>query len=217
MQGTPYDTGIEIKKLLPIVNHFKKVADRLKADGFLSPKVLSIDINALIYQVPGGMLSNLISQLKQQNKSDKLEEVLAEVPNVRKDCGYPPLVTPSSQIVGTQAVLNVLAGERYKMVTKEFKGILRGEYGKLPAEPDAGVVKKCIGNEKRITYRPADDLKPEYDQFKAEIAEYLEQEEDVLSYAVFGQVALNFFKWRKAQKSGVDKNLLDAGKGVYPV
>ena len=217
LQGTPYDTGIEIKKLLPIVNHFKKVADRLKADGFLSPKVLSIDINALIYQVPGGMLSNLISQLKQQNKSDKLEEVLAEVPNVRKDCGYPPLVTPSSQIVGTQAVLNVLAGERYKMVTKEFKGILRGEYGKLPAEPDAGVVKKCIGNEKRITYRPADDLKPEYDQFKAEIAEYLEQEEDVLSYAVFGQVALNFFKWRKAQQSGVDKNLLDAGKGVYPV
>ncbi|MFR1555354.1 MAG: oxaloacetate decarboxylase subunit alpha, partial [Coriobacteriales bacterium] len=196
---------------------FKTVAERLKADGFLSPKVLSIDINALIYQVPGGMLSNLISQLKQQNKSDKLEEVLAEVPNVRKDCGYPPLVTPSSQIVGTQAVLNVLAGERYKMVTKEFKGILRGEYGKLPAEPTPAVVKKCIGDEKRITYRPADDLKPEYEQFKAEIADYLEQEEDVLSYAVFGQVALNFFKWRKAQKSGVDKNLVDSAKGVYPV
>ncbi len=217
LKGTPYDTGIEIEKLLPIVNHFKTVADRLKADGFLSPKVLSIDINALIYQVPGGMLSNLISQLKQQNKSDKLGEVLAEVPNVRKDCGYPPLVTPSSQIVGTQAVLNVISGERYKMVTKEFKGLLRGEYGKLPAEPDAAIVKKCIGDEKRITYRPADDLKPEYDQFKQEIADYMEQEEDVLSYAVFGQVALNFFKWRKAQKIGVDKNMAENADKVYPV
>lgn len=217
LAGTPYDTGIDIQKLLPIVNHFKGVAERLKADGFLSPKVLSIDINALIYQVPGGMLSNLISQLKQQNKADKLGEVLAEVPNVRKDCGYPPLVTPSSQIVGTQAVLNVLSGERYKMVTKEFKGILRGEYGKLPAEPDPAVVKKCIGDEKRITYRPADDLKPEYEKFKSEITDYIEQEEDVLSYAVFGQVALNFFKWRKAQKDGIDKNIIDAGNGVYPV
>ena len=217
LKGTPYDTGIDIQKLLPIVNHFKTVAERLKADGFLSPKVLSIDINALIYQVPGGMLSNLISQLKQQNKSDKLGEVLAEVPNVRKDCGYPPLVTPSSQIVGTQAVLNVISGERYKMVTKEFKGLLRGEYGKLPAEPDAAVVKKCIGDEKRITYRPADDLKPEYDRFKSEITDYMEQEEDVLSYAVFGQVALNFFKWRKAQKSGVDADMANNPNKVYPV
>ena len=216
LAGTPYDTGIDIQKLLPIVEHFKGVAERLKKDGFLSPKVLSIDINALIYQVPGGMLSNLISQLKQQNKSERLGEVLAEVPNVRKDCGYPPLVTPSSQIVGTQAVLNVLSGERYKMVTKEFKGLLRGEYGELPAEPNEAVVKKCIGNEKRITYRPADDLKPEYENFKSEISEYMEQEEDVLSYAVFGQVALNFFKWRKAAKEGVDKNLAEGGK-VYPV
>ena len=216
LKGTPYDTGIDIQKLLPIVNHFKGVAERLKKDGFLSPKVLSIDINALIYQVPGGMLSNLISQLKQQNKSEKLGEVLAEVPNVRKDCGYPPLVTPSSQIVGTQAVLNVLAGERYKMVTKEFKGLLRGEYGKLPAEPDPEVVKKCIGGEKRITYRPADDLKPEYEAFRREIAPYMQQEEDVLSYAVFGQVALNFFKWRKARDAGVDANLIGNG-GVYPV
>lgn len=216
LKGTPYDTGIDIQKLLPIVNHFKGVAERLKKDGFLSPKVLSIDINALIYQVPGGMLSNLISQLKQQNKSEKLGEVLAEVPNVRKDCGYPPLVTPSSQIVGTQAVLNVLAGERYKMVTKEFKGLLRGEYGKLPAEPDPEVVKKCIGGERRITYRPADDLKPEYEAFRQEIAPYMQQEEDVLSYAVFGQVALNFFKWRKARDTGVDANLIGNG-GVYPV
>jgi len=217
LKGTEYDTGIEIEKLLPVVNHFKKVAERLKEDKFLSPKVLQIDINALLYQVPGGMLSNLISQLAQQNKSDKLPEVLAEVPNVRKDCGYPPLVTPSSQIVGTQAVLNVVSGQRYKMVTKEFKGLLKGEYGKLPAEPDSEVLKKIIGDEKRITYSPADDLKPEYEQFKSEIAEYYEQEEDVLSYAVFGQVALNYFKWRKAQKQGVDKNLADNENKVYPV
>ena len=217
LAGTPYDTGIDIQKLLPIVNHFKGVAERLKADGFLSPKVLSIDINALIYQVPGGMLSNLISQLKQQNKADKLGEVLAEVPNVRKDCGYPPLVTPSSQIVGTQAVLNVLSGERYKMVTKEFKGILRGEYGKLPAEPDPAVMKKCIGNEKRITYRPADDLKPEYEKFKSEITDYIEQEEDVLTYALFPQVATDFFKYREAQQTKVDPKEADTENGVYPV
>lgn len=216
LKGTPYDTGIQIEKLLPIVNHFKGVAERLKKDGFLSPKVLSIDINALIYQVPGGMLSNLISQLKQQNKSERLNEVLAEVPNVRKDCGYPPLVTPSSQIVGTQAVLNVIAGERYKMVTKEFKGLLRGEYGKLPAEPNEEILHKCIGDEKRILHRPADDLQPEYEKFRAEIKDYIQQEEDVLSYAVFDQVALNFFKWRKAQRDGIDKNLVD-GNGVYPV
>ena len=214
LMGTEYDTGIDLKKLTPVAEHFRKVAAELEREGSLNPKVRQVNVNTLIYQVPGGMLSNLISQLKQQNKSDKLEEVLAEVPNVRRDCGYPPLVTPSSQIVGTQAVLNVIAGERYKMVTKEFKGLLRGEYGKLPAEPDEAVVKQCIGDEPRITYRPADDFKPEYDQFKAEIADYMEQEEDVLSYAVFGQVALNFFKWRKARKDGVDKNMTD---GVYPV
>jgi len=217
LKGTEYDTGIDIAQLLPIVKHFKGVAERLKKDGFLSPSVLSIDINALIYQVPGGMLSNLISQLKQQNKSDKLMEVLAEVPNVRKDFGYPPLVTPSSQIVGTQAVLNVLSGERYKMVTKESKALLRGEYGKLLAEPDKDVLEKVIGNEKRITYRPADDIEPEYEKYKSEISEYIEQEEDVLSYAVFNQVAINFFKWRKANKDGIDKDLADNKNGVYPV
>ena len=217
LKGTEYDTGIDIAQLLPIVKHFKGVAERLKKDGFLSPSVLSIDINALIYQVPGGMLSNLISQLKQQNKSDKLMEVLAEVPNVRKDFGYPPLVTPSSQIVGTQAVLNVLSGERYKMVTKESKALLRGEYGKLLAEPDKDVLEKVIGNEKRITYRPADDIEPEYEKYKSEITEYIEQEEDVLSYAVFNQVAINFFKWRKANKDGIDKDLADNKNGVYPV
>ena len=217
LDGTEYDTGIDIEKLLPIVKHFNGVAERLKKDGFLSEKVKQVDVNTLIYQVPGGMLSNLISQLNQQNKLDKLPEVLAEVPNVRKDFGYPPLVTPTSQIVGTQAVLNVLAGERYKMVTKESKGLLKGEYGRLPATPDADVVKKVLGYEKPITHRPADDIAPEYEKFKAEIAEYIEQEEDVLSYALFNQVAINFFKYRLANKKGVDKDLASSADGVYPV
>ncbi|MBP5177489.1 MAG: oxaloacetate decarboxylase subunit alpha, partial [Clostridia bacterium] len=160
--------------------------------------------------------SNLISQLKQQNKSDKLGEVLAEVPNVRKDCGYPPLVTPSSQIVGTQAVLNVLNGERYKMVTKEFKGLLKGEYGKLPQTPDIEFVKKIVGDEPVITCRPADLIKPELSAFKEEIKEYYTQEEDVLSYALFNQVAVNFFKYRLAKNKGVDKDLASNKDKVYP-
>ena len=216
LKGTEYDTGIDLNKLLPIVDHFRTVADRLKADGFLSDKVLKININALVYQVPGGMLSNLISQLKQQNKSDKLNEVLEEVPRVRKDFGYPPLVTPTSQIVGTQAVLNVISGERYKMVTKESKGLLKGEYGKLPAEPNPEIVKKILGDEKRITYRPADDIAPELEKYKEECKEYVTQEEDVLSYAVFNQVALNFFKWRLARDKGVDKDMTENKDKVYP-
>ncbi|MBQ9481257.1 MAG: oxaloacetate decarboxylase subunit alpha [Clostridia bacterium] len=217
LKGTEYDTGIDLNKLLPITEHFRGVADRLTKDGFLSPKVLKVDINTLIYQVPGGMLSNLISQLKQQNKSDKLTEVLEEVPRVRKDFGYPSLVTPTSQIVGTQAVLNVLAGERYKMVTKESKGLLKGEYGKLPGEPDPEVVKKIVGNEKIITYRPADDIAPEYEKYKSEMMEWYTQEEDVLSYALFNQVAVNFFKYRMARDKGVDKDLADNKDKVYPV
>ncbi|MBQ7165201.1 MAG: oxaloacetate decarboxylase subunit alpha [Clostridia bacterium] len=217
LKGTEYDTGIDLNKLLPITEHFRGVADRLTKDGFLSPKVLKVDINTLIYQVPGGMLSNLISQLKQQNKSDKLTEVLEEVPRVRKDFGYPSLVTPTSQIVGTQAVLNVLAGERYKMVTKESKGLLKGEYGKLPGEPDPEVVKKIVGNEKIITYRPADDIAPEYEKYNSEMMEWYTQEEDVLSYALFNQVAVNFFKYRMARDKGVDKDLADNKDKVYPV
>ena len=216
LKGTEYDTGIDLNKLLPIVDHFRKVADRLKADGFLTDKVLKININALVYQVPGGMLSNLISQLKQQNKSDKLNEVLEEVPRVRKDFGYPPLVTPTSQIVGTQAVLNVISGERYKMVTKESKALLKGEYGKLPGEPDPEIVKKILGDEKPITYRPADDIAPELEKYKEECKEYVTKEEDVLSYAVFNQVALNFFKWRLARDKGVDKDMTENKDKVYP-
>ena len=217
LKGTGYDTGIEIEKLLPIVQHFKKVEKRLKDDGILTDKVKGIDVNTLIYQVPGGMLSNLINQLKKAGKEDKLMECLAEVPNVRKDCGYPPLVTPSSQIVGTQAVLNVIMGERYKMVTKETKDLFAGKYGKLPMPIDEEVAKKVLGDAGRITYRPADDLKPEYEEVKKKVIEmgYYEKEEDVLSYAVFEQVAENFFKGREAQKDGVDRDL--AKGNVYPV
>lgn len=199
LQGTKYDTNLDLKLLSEIAKYFDTVKDRLTKEGFLNSKVLGTDINALIYQIPGGMLSNLINQLKEQGASDKLEEVLLEVPKVRKDLGYPPLVTPTSQIVGTQAVLNVISGERYKMVSNETKGILKGEYGKLPAEPDSEVIKKCIGDAERITVRPADLLKPEYENYKKEMQKYYTKEEDVLSYCMFPQVSEKFFKWRQQQ------------------
>lgn len=217
LKGTEYDTGLDIEKLNKCTEYFRKVADRLTADGYLNPKVLKVDVNALIYQVPGGMLSNLISQLKQQNASDKLTAVLEEVPRVRADLGYPPLVTPSSQIVGTQAVLNVLMGERYKSVTKETKGVLTGEYGKLPVEPDAKVIKKIIGDTPRITCRPADNIPPELDNYKKEIDEYITQEEDVLTYALFPQLAIPFFKKREAKLHGVDKTIYDRDNQVQPI
>ena len=163
------------------------------------------------------MLSNLVSQLKQQGKEDKLEEVLKEVPRVREDLGFPPLVTPSSQIVGTQAVLNVIMGERYKMVTKETKGIVRGEYGKTPVPIKEEFVKKIIGDEKRITCRPADMLKPELPKLREEIKEYIEQDEDVLSYALFDQVAVKFFQQRQAEKYKLDKDLVNMDEMTHPV
>ncbi len=217
LKDTPYDTGIDLTALNELTVYFKKVAERLTADGFLSPQVLKVDVNALIYQVPGGMLSNLISQLKQQGASDKLLDVLQEVPRVRADLGYPPLVTPSSQIVGTQAVLNVVTGERYKMVTKETKGMLTGEYGKLPLEPKADVIKKIVGDAERITCRPADRISPELDNFRKEIEPYIEQEEDVLTYALFPQLAMPFFKRRKAAKYGVDETIYGKDSPVHPI
>ena len=217
LKGTQYDTGLDLEKLNVISEHFKKVAERLKKDGYLSDKVLSVNVNALIYQVPGGMLSNLIGQLKEANAIDKLDAVLKEVPAVRKDLGYIPLVTPTSQIVGTQAVLNVISGERYKMVNEGTKGILKGEYGKLPSAPNPEVVKKIIGDEKPITVRPADLIEPELEKYKAEINEYIEQEEDVLTYALFPQVALKFFKNRQAQKYGLDSQFGDIKNKVHPV
>ncbi len=217
LMGTEYDTGIKLEELDKVTKYFAPIREKYLASGLMDTKALKVDVNALIYQVPGGMLSNLMSQLKQAGKEDKLTEVLEEVPRVRADVGYPPLVTPSSQIVGTQAVFNVLGGERYKMVTKEFKGIVRGDYGKTPLPIDEDFVKKIIGDEKVISHRPADDLKPELDELRAKIpAGYLEQDEDVLSYALFEQVALKFFEHRKNQKYGVDMNS-DADAGVHTV
>ena len=217
LAGTEYDTGLDLRLLSDIAQHFRGVAARLMKEGILDPAVLGVDVNALLYQVPGGMLSNLISQLKSQGAIDRMPEVLLEVPRVRADFGYPPLVTPTSQIVGSQAVLNVLAGPRYKMFTKESKGVLRGEYGRLPAEPDPDVVKLALGDEPRITHRPADDIKPELGRYRDEIKQYMEQEEDILSYALFPQVALDFFKYRQAKKYKVDSTLLDAKNAIHPV
>ena len=217
LAGTEYDTGIQLSQLDEITKYFAPLREKYLASGQLDPKMLKVDVNALIYQVPGGMLSNLVSQLKQAGKSDKLTEVLEEVPRVRADAGYPPLVTPSSQIVGTQAVFNVIGGERYKMVTKEFKGIVQGQYGKPPVDIDPDFVKKIIGDTPVITCRPADNLEPELDTLRSQIQQYIEQDEDVLSYALFEQVALKFFEYRKAKKYSLDAENFDAASGVHTV
>ena len=217
LQGTEYDTGLDLNLMSQAAVHFRKVADKLKAEGFLDPKVLSVDINTLLYQVPGGMLSNLINQLKQANASDKFYDVLAEIPRVREDFGYPPLVTPTSQIVGTQAVMNVLSGERYKLNPKESQGLMRGEYGRLPAPVNEEVRRKVIGDAKVITHRPADDIAPELEKYRKEIGQYITQEEDVLTYALFPQVATKFFEYRQAQQLKLDNSLLDKENHVMPV
>ncbi|MCF0150993.1 MAG: oxaloacetate decarboxylase subunit alpha [Firmicutes bacterium] len=216
-KGTPWDTGLDQNLLAEIADYFRPIRDDALASGLMNPKVLGVDIKTLMYQVPGGMLSNLMSQLKEQGASDKYYEVLAEVPRVRKDLGEPPLVTPSSQIVGTQAVFNVLMGERYKMITKETKGILKGEYGATPMPVDKELQKKALGNEKPITCRPADKIKPELDALKKEVAPYKQQDEDVLSYALFPQVATDFFKYREAQQTGIDASAADKANKSYPV
>ncbi len=197
LEGTPYDTGIDIDALTEIADYFRPLRDKSLESGLMSTKVLGVDINTLKYQVPGGMLSNLVSQLKQQNAEDKFDEVLKEIPRVREDLGWLPLVTPTSQIVGTQAVLNVLMGERYKMVSKETKGIVRGEYGRTPVPISDEFRKKIIGDEEPITYRPADKIAPELDKLREQCKEYMQQDEDVLSYALFDQVATKYFEYRK--------------------
>ncbi|MBR2476896.1 MAG: oxaloacetate decarboxylase subunit alpha [Clostridia bacterium] len=207
LEGTEYDTGIDIDALTEIADYFRPLREKSLESGLMSTKVLGVDINTLKYQVPGGMLSNLVSQLKQQNAEDKFEEVLKEIPRVREDLGWLPLVTPTSQIVGTQAVLNVLMGERYKMVSKETKGIVRGEYGRTPVPISDDFRKKIIGDEEPITCRPADNIAPELDKLKEQCKEYMQQEEDVLSYALFDQVATKFFEYRKGpQVKEVDIN-----------
>ena len=216
-KGTPYDTGFDQKLLAEIAEHFRPIREEALASGLLNPKVLGVNIKTLMYQVPGGMLSNLVSQLKDANAEDKYYEVLEEIPRVRKDFGEPPLVTPSSQIVGTQAVLNVLMGERYKMITKESKALLHGEYGQTVKPFNAEVQKKACGDEAPITCRPADLLKPELETIEAEMAQWKQQDEDVLSYALFPQVAEEFFKYRAAQQTRVDATAADTKNGAYPV
>jgi oxaloacetate decarboxylase alpha subunit len=216
-KGTPYDTGYDQNLLAKIADYFRPLRDSALDKGLLNPKVMGVDIKTLLYQVPGGMLSNLVSQLKEQKAEDKYYEVLQEVPRVRKDFGEPPLVTPSSQIVGTQAVLNVLAGERYKMVTKETKALLSGEYGQTAKPFNAEVQKKVIGDKKPITCRPADLIEPELHKIEKEIEEWKEQDEDVLSYALFPQVAMDFFRYRQAQKTKIDVTAADTANKAYPV
>ena len=215
-KGTPYDSGLDLNLLCEIADYFRPYRDECLENGLMNPKNLGVNIKTLVYQVPGGMLSNLTSQLKQQHAEDKFYEVLEEVPNVRKDLGNPPLVTPSSQIVGTQAVFNVVMGERYKMITQQTKDVLAGKYGKTTDPVNPELQKKALGDEKPITYRPADDLKPGLPEFEKEVAPYKQQDEDTLSYALFPQVAVDYFKYRDAQQTGVDATKGDKDTKSYP-
>ena len=216
-KGSEYDTGLDMELLGEIADYFRPIREDAIDTGLLNPRALGVNIKTLMYQVPGGMLSNLLSQLEEQKASDKYYEVLAEIPRVRKDFGEPPLVTPSSQIVGTQAVLNVLAGERYKMITKESKDLLAGKYGQTVKPVNKEIQKKAIGDEEPITCRLADTLEPELEKLEKEMAQWKEQDEDVLSYALFPQVATDFFKYRAAQKNKIDLSKADVENGAYPV
>ena len=217
-KGTPYDTGFDQNLLSEIADYFRPIRDEALESGLLNPKNMGVNIKTLLYQVPGGMLSNLTSQLKEQGAEDKYYDVLEEVPRVRKDLGEPPLVTPSSQIVGTQAVFNVLMGERYKMATKETKDILSGKYGETVKPFNEDVKKKVLGeNPEVITCRPADLIPDELDTLRSECAQWMKQDEDVLSYALFPQVATDFFKYREAQETKVDHTIADTENGSYPV
>lgn len=216
-KNTPYDTGLDQVKLAEIADYFRPMREEVLKSGLLDPKVLGVDIKALQYQVPGGMLSNLVSQLKEAGQSDKYQQVLEEIPRVRKDFGDPPLVTPSSQIVGTQAVLNVIGGERYKMVPKESWKIMMGEFGQTVKPFNPEVQKKIIGDDTPITCRPADLILPQLPQFEKECAQWKQQDEDVLSYALFPKVAEEFFKYREAQQTKVDATVADTASKAYPV
>ena len=217
-KGTPYDSGLDQKLLAEIADYFRPIRDEALESGLLNPKNMGVNIKTLLYQVLGGMLSNLTSQLKEQNAEDKYYEVLEEVPKVRKDLGEPPLVTPSSQIVGTQAVFNVLMGERYKMATKETKDVLSGKYGATVKPFNEDVRKKVLGEDAEIiTCRPADLIPDELDTLKEEMSQWSQQDEDVLTYALFPQVATDFFKYREAQQTKVDQTVADTENGSYPV
>lgn len=218
-RGTEFDPGFDQMLLKEIADYFRPLREEALKSGLLNPKVLGVDIQTLLYQVPGGMLSNMVSQLKEQNAEDKYMDVLEEIPRVRKDLGEPPLVTPSSQIVGTQAVFNVLMGERYKVATKETKDVLLGKYGQTVKPFNPEIVDKVLGEEKKnaITCRYADLLEPELDKIEAEMKQWKQQDEDVLSYALFPQVATEFFKYREAQQKKVDTTIADTKNGAYPV
>ena len=218
-KDTPYDTGLDQNLLAEIAAYFQPMREEALKTGLMNTKVLGVNIKTLLYQVPGGMLSNLVSQLKEAGAEDKYQAVLEEIPRVRKDFGEPPLVTPSSQIVGTQAVLNVLQGERYKMITKESKEVLMGEFGQTIKPFNPEVQKKAIGDATPITCRPADLIEPQLEKFKNDpvVQEYKQQDEDVLSYALFPAVATEFFKYRAAQQSKVDPKAADTENKAYPV
>ncbi|WP_026477913.1 oxaloacetate decarboxylase subunit alpha [Alkaliphilus transvaalensis] len=217
LQETKYDTGINLEALNEVTEYFRPLRDKYLEKGLIDPKVLGVDINTLVYQVPGGMLSNLISQLKQQNKMDKLDEVMAEVPKVREDLGFPPLVTPMSQMVGTQAVFNVIIGERYKMVPKEIKDYVKGLYGQPSVEISQEIREKIIGKEEVVTVRPADLIPPQLEILKNEMKEYYTQEEDVLSYALFPQIAMNYFKSRWEKEYKIEGTLYNEVDKTHPV
>ena len=216
-KGTEFDTGLDQNLLAEIADYFRPMREEALESGLMNTKVLGVNIKTLLYQVPGGMLSNMVSQLKEQHAEDKYEEVLKEIPRVRKDLGEPPLVTPSSQIVGTQAVFNVLMGERYKMVTKETKDVLAGKYGKTTKPVDPELQKKALGDVEPITCRPADLIPDELDTLREECKQWIQQDEDVLTYALFPQVAVDFFKYRQAQQTKVDATVADTENGAYPV
>ena len=217
LKGTEYDTGMDMNSLDQIAEYFKPIRDKYIESGLLDPKLLGVDINTLMYQIPGGMLSNLVGQLKQANAMDKFDAVLKEVPRVREDLGYPPLVTPTSQIVGTQAVLNVVMGERYKMIPNEVKMLVKGMYGKTTVPIKEAIVKKVIGDEEQITVRPADLIKPELEEIRKQAAPWMIQPEDVLTQALFPGPAQEFFKKREAKMSNLDSDLINQEDKVYPV
>jgi len=217
LEGSEFYPDIDMNLLLEITDYFKNLREKYEKEGLLNNKVLTVDVRTLKYQIPGGMLSNLVSQLQQQGALDKFEEVLEEVPRVREDLGFPPLVTPMSQMVGTQAVLNVISGERYKMIPKEVKNYVKGLYGRPAVPIKEDIRKTIIGDEEVFTGRPADLLEPQLEKYRNEIKEYIEQDEDVLTYALFPQVAIEFFKFKQSKKYRIDNQLLDNENMVYPV
>jgi len=210
LKGTPYDTGLDLELLSEIALYFRKLREEYYDPiKLIDPKAERIDASIIVHQIPGGMFSNLLSQLREQKALDRLDEVLKEVPKVRKELGYPPLVTPTSQLVGIQAVMNVISGKRYGIVPKEIKDYVKGLYGRPPAPIDPKIKKKIIGDEQPITGRPADLLEPALDKIPDDVKPYIETEEDKITYALFAQPALEYFKKRKAKRE-------DSKAGITP-